>query len=200
MHIIDGCEALDLPVSAKYERNVGDAPDVRHIRDGASFEKLGTLKPGFVEPALATQLLILWAVTTLLLGNSDSHGKNISFFVDRARLTPTPLYDLVSVVQYEKFHQDLAIAFGDEFELRAVRPVALANYCMRAGVDRKYFARELKRLCEFALHEAPTQAADPTYRGEEVAFVQTLAEFVAAQAKALLDMASDIPKFDANNF
>jgi serine/threonine-protein kinase HipA len=71
---------------------------------------------------------------------------------------------------------------------------------MRAGVDRKYFARELKRLCGLALQEAPTQAADPTYRGEEVAFVQTLAEFVAAQAEALLNMASDIPKFDANNF
>jgi serine/threonine-protein kinase HipA len=112
VHIIDGCQALDLPVSAKYERNVGDAPDVRHIRDGASFEKLGTLKPSFVEPALATQRLILWAVTTLLLGNSDSHGKNISFFVDRTGLTPTPLYDLVSVVQYEKFHHDLAMAFG----------------------------------------------------------------------------------------
>ena len=200
VHIIDGCQALDLPVSAKYERNVGDAPDVLHIRDGASFEKLGTLRPSFVEPALATQRLVLWAVTTLLVGNSDSHGKNISFFIDRTGLTPTPLYDLVSVVQYEKFHHDLAMAFGDEFELKAVRSFALADYCVRAGVDRKYFARELKRVCELALQEAPTQAADPAYSGEEVAFVQTLAEFVAARAKALRDMASDIPKFDADNF
>jgi serine/threonine-protein kinase HipA len=200
VHIIDGCQALDLPVSAKYERNVGDAPDVRHIRDGASFEKLGRLKPSFLEPALATQRLVLWAVTTLLLGNSDSHGKNISFFVDRTGLTPTPLYDLVSVVQYEKFDHDLAMAFGDEFELEAVLSFALADYCMRAGVDRKYFARELKRLCELALKEAPVQAADTAYTGEEVAFVQTLAAFVTARAKALLDMAHDIPKFDAANF
>lgn len=78
----------------------------------------------------------------LLLGNSDSHGKNISFFVERTGLTPTPFYDLVSVVQYEKFHHDLAMAFGDEFELEAVRSFALADYCMRAGVERKYFARE----------------------------------------------------------
>lgn len=142
VHIIDGCHALDLPVSAKYERNVGDAPDIRHVRDGASFEKVGTLRPNFVEPALVTQRLVLWAVTTLLLGNSDSHGKNISFFVERTGLTPTPFYDLVSVVQYEKFHHDLAMAFGDEFELEAVRSFALADYCMRAGVERKYFARE----------------------------------------------------------
>lgn len=96
--------------------------------------------------------------------------------------------------QYEKFHHDLAMAFGDEFELEAVRSFALADYCMRAGVERRYFARELKRLCELALQEAPAQAADTAYVGEEVAFVQTLAEFVAARAKALLDMVRDIPK------
>lgn len=200
LHIIDGCQALDLSVSAKYERNVGAQPEVRHIRDGASFEKLGTLRPGFVEPALGMQRLVLWAVTTLLFGNSDSHGKNISFFVNRTGLTPTPLYDLVSVVQYAAFHHDLAMAFGNEFELEAVRSFALADFCVRMGIERRYFARELTRLCEFALQEAPAQAADPAYMGEEVAFVQGLAQFVATRAEALLAMARDIPKFAADNF
>lgn len=200
LHIIDGCQALDLSVSAKYERNVGEQPDVRHIRDGASFEKLGTLRPRFVEPALGMQRLVLWAVTTLLLGNSDSHGKNISFFVDRTGLTPAPLYDLVSVVQYATFHHDMAMAFGDEFELEAVRSFALVDFCVRIGVERRYFAREMTRLCEFALQEAPAQAADPAYTQEEAAFVQGLARFVAARAQALLTMARDIPKFVADDF
>jgi serine/threonine-protein kinase HipA len=198
LHVIDGCQALDLSVNAKYERNVGDQSEVRNIRDGASFEKLGALRPGFVEPALGMQRLVLWAVTTLLFGNSDSHGKNISFFVDRTGLTPTPLYDLVSVVQYAAFHHDLAMAFGDEFELEAVRSFALADFCVRMGIERRYFARELTRLCEFALQEAPAQAADPAYMGEEVAFVQGLAQFVATRAQALLAMARDIPKFTAD--
>ena len=200
LHVIDGCQALDLSVNAKYERNVADQPEVRHIRDGASFEKLGALRPGFVEPALGMQRLVLWAFTTLLFGNSDSHGKNISFFVDRTGLTPTPLYDLVSVVQHAAFHHDLAMAFGDEFELDAVRSFALADFCMRLGIDRRYFARELTRLCEFALQEAPAQAADAAYTGEEVVFVQDLAQFVARRAQALLAMARDIPKFTADHF
>ena len=41
LHIIDTCQACDLPVSYKYERNLGSAPAVRHIRDGVSFERLG---------------------------------------------------------------------------------------------------------------------------------------------------------------
>jgi len=36
--------------------------------------------------------------------------------------------------------------------------------------------------------------------GEEVAFVQGLAQFVATRAQALLAMARDIPKFTADNF
>lgn len=200
VHVIDGCQALDLSVSAKYERNVGDHPDVRNIRDGASFEKLGTLRPSFIEPALGMQRLLLWAVTTLLFGNSDAHGKNISFFVARTGLTPTPLYDLVSVVRYEKFHHDLAMAFGDEFVLKDVRSFALADFCVRLGVDRKYVARELARLCEFAVQEAPRQAENTIYVAEEIGFVQQLAHDVAARAMALKAMASDIPKFAADNF
>ena len=52
---------------------------------------------------------------------------------------------------------DLAMAFGDEFELEAVRSFALADFCVRMGVDRKYFAGELTRLCEFALQGAPAR-------------------------------------------
>jgi serine/threonine-protein kinase HipA len=37
VHIIDGCQALNLPVSYKYEPNFGSGPDVRDIREGISF-------------------------------------------------------------------------------------------------------------------------------------------------------------------
>jgi serine/threonine-protein kinase HipA len=40
LHIIDVCQALNFPVSYKYERNFGSGRDVREIRDGVSFERL----------------------------------------------------------------------------------------------------------------------------------------------------------------
>ena len=39
-HVIDGCQALNLPPEYKYERNFGSGRDVAHIRDGASLVKL----------------------------------------------------------------------------------------------------------------------------------------------------------------
>ena len=40
LHIIDACQAADLPVTYKYERNFGGGEHVRNIREGVSFEVL----------------------------------------------------------------------------------------------------------------------------------------------------------------
>ncbi|MCA3936406.1 HipA domain-containing protein, partial [Burkholderia sp.] len=81
LHIIDGCQALDLPATLKYERNLGNNADVRNIREGVSFEKLFSLAPCLETPAAARSAMLRWALLQLLIGNSDAHGKNISFFV-----------------------------------------------------------------------------------------------------------------------
>jgi serine/threonine-protein kinase HipA len=196
-HVIDGCQALNLPVSHKYERPLGNAPDVRHVRDGASFEALSTLRPHLSNAAVDIRQMAWWAITTLLLGNSDAHGKNISFFARGANLAVTPFYDLVSVTVYDARHIDheLAMAFGDEFSLPAVRSFALADFCGRLGIPRRTFARELQQLSEWAREEAQAQAQDPVYTGEERRFVRTLADYVVARADFLLAQAAQIVRY-----
>lgn len=196
-HVVDGCQALDMPVSAKYERNMGNGKDVQHIRDGVGFEALMSTRQYLVQPAVGVRKLLVWAITTLLLGNSDAHGKNISFYCTRAGLNVAELYDLVSVVQYDsqQYEHDLAMAFGDVFDLSEIGGFALADFCKRTGTSRTYFARELTTLCKIAIDEAPLQAADPVYREEEVPLVQKIAAFVTERANALLAMAPIIPKF-----
>lgn len=81
LHIIDGSQAADLPVTAKYEQNVGNGEDVRHIRDGASLQRMFALRLYLETPAIDIQRLVLWAVALLLFGNSNAHGKNLSFHV-----------------------------------------------------------------------------------------------------------------------
>lgn len=202
IHVIDATQALDMPVSAKYERNFGNGHDVRHIRDGVSFARLMTIRQHLEQPAVGIQRLVLWGATTLLLGNSDAHGKNISFYVRKAGLSVAPLYDLVSVVQYDAQHyeHDLAMAFGDAFSLRDIRAYALADFCLRTGIARAYFARELTTLCKLAIEEATAQAIDPVYLGDEVLFVQKIAGYVIERAQALLAMAPEISKFKKDSF
>src|SRR3989339_282867 len=202
LHIIDGCQATDISVAAKYERNLGNGKDVAHIRDGASFERLFATRQYLEQPAVGVWRMVMWVVTTLLTGNSDAHGKNLSFYVSRAGLRVAELYDLVSVMQYDpqKLEHELAMAFGDEFKLEGVKSFALADFCERAKVSRPFFARELAALCEIAIVEALTQSADPVYTGEEVMLVKTITDFVVQRAKLLLKLAKDIPKFKKDVF
>lgn len=202
LHIIDACQATDISVAAKYERNLGNGADVAHIRDGASFERLFATREYLEQPAIGVRRMTMWVVTTLLTGNSDAHGKNLSYYVSRGGLRVAELYDLVSVMQYdsEKLEHDLAMAFGDEFELEDVKSFALADFCERAKVNRSFFARELVALCEVAIVEAPAQSADPIYVGEEVALVRAIADFVVQRAKFLLHLAKEIPKFKKDLF
>lgn len=201
-HIIDACQALDLSVSAKYERNFGSGKDVQHIRDGVSFDRLLSLRTDFTLPAKGLQQLVFWAISTLLLGNSDAHGKNISFHTSRTGLDVAPLYDLVSVVQYDaqSLDHDLAMAFGDAFNLSDIGAYALADFCVSAGIPRAFFARELTAVCQLALRQAKVQAQDAVYLGSERAFVARIAAFVESRASALLKMAPDIPKFKSSDF
>jgi serine/threonine-protein kinase HipA len=202
MHIIDGCQASDLSVAAKYERNFGNGKDVAHIRDGASFPKIFGIKAYLETPAVGVQRLVLWAVTTLLFGNSDAHGKNISFHVGRAGSNVAELYDLVSVMQYDasKLEHTLAMAFGDAFELEEVKSFALADFCVRCGISRSFFARELETLCNIALEQSPLQEQDRAYRGPEQEFVKLISSLVTQRATALKAMAKEISHYKSDLF
>lgn len=192
-HIIDVCQACDLPVSYKYERNLGSAEAVRHIRDGVSFERLFSCAELTANKATARLAMLRWALFQFLIGNSDAHGKNFSFFVrPGGLLEPTPWYDLVSVLQYDGFDTELAMAYGDVFSHGEVTAFALADFATRCGVDRKLARREGQRLAKLAAAEAAVQAEAVDYESEEErAFVRGIATFVARQAQRLTQLVED---------
>lgn len=69
VHIIDTCQALDLPVSYKYERNFGSGKDVQNIRDGVSFARLFSVADYTAQKAATRQALARWALFQYLIGS-----------------------------------------------------------------------------------------------------------------------------------
>ena len=191
-HMVDACQACDLPVSFKYERNLGKEPAVRDIRDGMRFERLFGLGALTSNKALAKLTMLRWALFQFLIGNSDAHGKNFSFFIGPGGyLEPAPWYDLVSVVQYAHFDTDLAMAFGDAFTLDEVTPFALADFAGRCGIDRKLLRREAQRLASAAVKAADELTGSTDYRDNERAFVAQVAAFIGRQATRLASLARE---------
>ena len=191
LHIIDACQASDLPATYKYERNFGSGEHVRNIREGVSFEVLFDRIEQTVNKAAARLTMLRWALFQFMVGNSDAHGKNFSFFVRRQGLEPAPWYDLLSVVQYPDIDHELAMAYGDAFVLDEIGAFQLADFARRCGVDRRLLKREAARLAKLATEHAPRQALVDDYVGEERAFAEQLRDFVVRQAARLTRLASD---------
>ncbi len=192
LHIIDACQACDLPESCKYERNLGSGEHVRHIREGVSFEMLFQRVEQTVNKAVARMTLLRWALFQFLIGNSDAHGKNFSFYVRREGLDPAPWYDLVSVVQYPGIAHELAMAWGDAFSLEDVKAFQLADFAQRCGVHRQLLKREATRLAKLALAHAPAQALAADYFDDgERAFAGELRDYVVRQAARLIRLAGE---------
>ncbi|ELA9839652.1 HipA domain-containing protein [Vibrio parahaemolyticus] len=94
-HVIDGCQATDLPPGYKYERQNGDEGDGVYMRNGVSFPRLLCVKT--IDTLITNLKLTQWMLFNLVTLNYDAHGKNISFFVTPKGLELTPFYDLVNI-------------------------------------------------------------------------------------------------------
>jgi len=191
LHIIDACQAADLPAACKYERNFGSGEQVRHIREGVSFDLLFACVALTVNKAAARLTMLRWALFQFLIGNSDAHGKNFSFFVGRQGLEPAPWYDLVSVLQYPGLAHELAMAYGDAFSFDEVTAFELADFARRCQIDRRLLKREATRLAKLASAQAPLQVAADDYTDDERAFAAQMGNFIVAQAARLTKIASD---------
>jgi len=86
LHVVDACQLLDLARTFKYQ--------------GASIQTLASLMDRCREKAQARMGIYQWLLFNTLVGNSDSHLKNLSFLVDRGGVRLAPFYDLLSTAVY----------------------------------------------------------------------------------------------------
>jgi len=147
-HIIDGCQALNLPPEYKYERNFGSGRDVAHIREGASYEKLFRFAEQCISPIKTKQQILDWALFNTLVFNYDAHGKNISFFVTRKGFALAPFYDLVNINMDPDFEQAVAMALGDCFDTHIVNAYQLADFADTCSLSRTLVSKRLKAIIE----------------------------------------------------
>lgn len=197
-HVIDGCQALNLPRDYKYERNLGDGRDVKHIRDGASLEKLFSFCRQSSEPIANMQWLINWQLFNLLISNYDSHGKNISFFFGAGESVFTPAYDLVNVSMFAQFKHTLAMGMGDEFEPDTINAYQLADFADSCQLDRKIVSSMLKELVTKVLkvlaenNIAPELETAGIISVEEAEYLNQVSKHIKKKAMHLIDQIDEI--------
>jgi serine/threonine-protein kinase HipA len=188
LHIIDGCQALDLSPTHKYERNFGSHKDVQHIREGVSFQKLFEFSH-FCKNPIKTKLSILqWAFFNLLISNADAHGKNISFFVNSLGYELAPSYDMVNISMYLEFEQELSMAFGDDFSID-VGVVGILKMCQECDINPRLAKKELKNLANSLIKAIEKSSFfEVTISKVEKDFVKKLLRSIEKKAKLYADI------------
>lgn len=195
LHMIDGCQMLDLPPTYKYERPFGKSGEGAKIRTGASLSQLFALCSRCRIPAAASRDLLNWLLFQLLIGNNDAHAKNISFFVGKNGVALAPAYDLLNVALYgEEYDQDLAMAVGDCFRADKIFAYQVAEMCEDCKLPQRQVATNLKTLCRVILKNLENMLPDSALINEaEVDFARTFIEILRENATRFLEIAEELP-------
>jgi serine/threonine-protein kinase HipA len=197
-HVIDGCQALNLPRDYKYERNLGDGRDVKHIRDGASLVRLFEFCNSMSSPVESKQWLINWQLFNLMINNYDSHGKNVSLFFDKHNASFTPAYDLVNIAMFPQFKEVLAMAMGDEFEPNDIHAYQLADFAETCDIDKKLLTRVLIGLADKVILQLTNYALidelkeDAPFTDDELHYFQQLSDNILNKTHYLKAQAAEI--------
>lgn len=192
LHIIDGCQALNLPPEYKYERNLGSGRDVAHIRDGASYVKIFKFIENCTNPALVKMKIIDWTFFNLLVFNCDAHGKNLSFFIDQHGISLTPFYDLVNIKMYDNFNQEMAMAIGNEFEPDNINAYQIIEFAEMCNLSRVFISEHLQKMANKILFniEFVTNAYEAD--ANEQQYLNKYKKLVVDRCKYYLDKIKDI--------
>ncbi len=196
VHTIDGCQALGLPVSAKYERPYGSGRDVAHIRDGASFPRLFALAQDTARPLQEKRALLRWAIFQILVGNADAHAKNLAFYSNVSGLSLAPAYDITSLyaLASEQLDRTYAMAIGDAFEALELSAYEWSSFAADCGLPPAFVRRELIAMANTVNDAAPRVAAITIAAGADPNVVRLIAGGVQAECIRQIGMAAGIRK------
>ena len=112
IHQQDFCQAQGIPSDFKYE-----------AKGGPSIQQNYELILKNVPPKKRLQNIesyLDWICFNLLIGNNDSHSKNISFLFHEGKNELAPFYDLVCTAIYPTLKKDFAFIIGDRTDFSQI--------------------------------------------------------------------------------
>lgn len=149
VHQEDTCQALDIDPAdqqgrAKYESHGG--PTLAGIA-----ELLSAYAP---DPNGQLRALLERLTFTVVIGDADAHGKNISLLhPDEQHVTLAPLYDTVPTALWPTLRPTAALRINGRDQLPTITAVDLVREARRWGLSERAGGRTVADVCE-RLHTA----------------------------------------------
>ena len=143
-HIIDGCQILNMPPEYKYQKVFGENSFIEEI----SIKKLSKAIDKYCN-LREKDKFISWILFNLVIGNTDAHGKNISFYINKTGISITPFYDILNTAMYKDVYDTkLAMSIGDNFELEKIEYSDLIDLADDLDVKSTFLINKFKKLLQ----------------------------------------------------
>ena len=147
-------------------------------------------------PAAQRLQLLRWFIFQILIGNTDAHAKNLTFFAGIEGLSIAPAYDLVCVLALEvaPLEATYAMAVGDAFSTEELSAFEWANFAKNCKLAQRLVSNELSRLAELTLKALPEVELQVLAAGAQAAPVHAACEVIRTQATKQVALAKEVVK------
>lgn len=136
LHQLDLCQLAGKPSTVKYESDGG--PTLADCRKLLAMTGAG---------GADVKRFLQWILFNLLVGNNDSHAKNLSMLLDGdGKYVLAPFYDLMCTAIYPGLSPRFAFAIGGEDKPGAIGKVQLDAMARELGFNARYVATVAQSL------------------------------------------------------
>ncbi len=177
IHQQDFCQAHGLTSEYKYEEKGG--PSIKQ-----NYEMILKYIP--VQKRLESiQILLDWVAFNLLIGNNDSHSKNISLLLKQQSLEIAPLYDLVCTAIYPKLKRSFSFEIGSQKDGTLLAPKNIVQFERDLGIKEGIFLNRFKVIYRKVMDNKDTLAMQICSEFTNAKIPLRISSLIGERAKSL---------------
>jgi serine/threonine-protein kinase HipA len=150
LHQIDFCQASNVMPEDKYEKDGG--PDLK-----ACFNLLARHS---ADVGRDKRRLMSWVICNYIIGNADTHAKQLSLMLMPGSTRLSPFYDLVCTSMYSDYPDELVLRIGGEKDPRKLT----RRHWQRLTRDARMAEHLTEQLLARILRKTPTALAEAKAR------------------------------------
>ncbi|HEV7822940.1 MAG TPA: HipA domain-containing protein, partial [Burkholderiales bacterium] len=129
--------------------------------------------------------LISWVIFNYLIGNRDTHAKNLSFTLSPGSIRLTPFYDLLSTAIYPAGEKELSLKIGGQNRAHAVNRDNWRRFARDIKAEWPLVESTARRMAASLPARAEAVAARMTLSTSEKRRLKTVMRLIAAQCRHL---------------
>jgi serine/threonine-protein kinase HipA len=176
IHQQDFCQAQGIVSEQKYEAKGGPS-----LKDNYA---LIVNNVGIKNRLSNTYAFLDWVCFNLLIGNNDSHSKNISFLLRDGRVELAPFYDLLSTAIYPKLKRQFSFKIGDRDDFSSIGKKQFEALDADLGLKVGTMAERLRLMNKKVLEYKDPLADSIKKEHQQMKIAQRISEMIEKRSRS----------------